>query len=992
MGGSAPFGDEFRRLRIAAGLSQDRLADVAGVTAKTIRSLENADGSRPRASTLGRLFDGLELEDDKRLAMMALLDQQQGSSGSSTAEPPTSTDGAGATTEDGQQGQSNQPGTADKQNQPGRAAAASGAGELLLELRTGRGWTQRELANRAGVHHRTISDLERGTTSSAQPGTAFRIAQAAGLRGDELDRFVAVVTGSYVPGAETPTRPEHLYGRVEELAALLELIAGNRLVSVVGSGGVGKTTLARAAASVSEGSTAFVELADQPAGTPLAVALSEALGTDGSTIADLVAGLTGQTLVVIDNVEHLSATEATIDELLRDLPDTGFLLTSRRTVDAGTTAAEGSVATLRLDPLDPVAAVSLLRQRAAEAGCTEAWVLDDGPYDEICRRVDHLPLAIDLAAAWSSLLSPDELVERLKEPLALLDRRGDGDDRHDSVRSVVGWTLGLLSEQSTRLFAELSVHPTSFTLDLAERLHDDAGDVLEAVGELVDAGLVTVIGDQSPTRFRMLRVVREAGAELLDDRDRLAELQDRRDRWVLDLTAVTDGYLTGPEQESWLRRLDLEREHINQAFDHLVEIESPRAVDLTAGMWRYWHLRSLYARGRDRITLAVAIADAESAPEYGTAQYGRAVLGYLAGDVDHAVIDAKAALECYRQRSQEHGMGSVYSLLGMIDQYQGRLEESEAWYRSGLDQVSARGAPRAFATLQANLGSLFGQIGRLDEAITLVEEAIARFETLGDERGVADNAGNMALWELASGAPEQARATLNSVLAVFERLADPQGEADTRLGLAEAAMWLGELDVAETELTAADVIIEEIRDPWGLALAAAHRSMLMLLTGDTEGGLRLARRARIEADALPYEHAQLRAYVVEAVSRASQGRQLQAAEAALRGIDVAGDGNPVVTGSLAMLVAGLAGLAGGVDDDRPALLFGQASNLVLSVRPTPLLDRIDAVAPQPMAQLPASSKLDESVNGATGSADPAALGRLRDLTDAVARETLGAQI
>lgn len=919
MGGMRQFGDEMRRLRLAAGLSQDRLADQAGVTAKTIRSLENNDASRPRASTLGRLFDALGLDGEKRQMMLELLGGSGGSSAASTATEPLS----------------------DKATPPSEAPdrTDSELAALVRALRSANGWTQRELANRAGVHHRTISDLERGTTTSAQPGTAFRIAQAAGLRGDELDRFVAVATGTFTVSPTTPVGPEDLYGRVEELKKLLDLVAENRFVAIVGTGGVGKTSLALAAASAigsapGVGEPVVVELADQAAGTSLTTALSEALGTDGAGIADLVAGLGDRRLVVVDNVEHLVEVESTLTQLLESLPGTNFIGTSRSPIRL----PGEPEASLLLEPLEPLAAVTLLRQRAAEAGCTEAWVIDDGPYEEICEGIDHLPLAIELAAAWSPLLSPEDLLDRLRAPLTLLDRGGPG--RHGSVRSIVDWTLGLLSTSTVELFAELSVHPTSFTLDLAERLHDDDGRLLDGLRELVDAGLVSVIGHESTTRFRMLRVVREAGEALLEDDDRRAALADRRAEWALDLASANDAALTGSEQAQRLRRLDLEREHINLAFDHLIGAGSKASVDLVAGMWRYWHLRSLYVRGRDRITAAIALEEAESSGRFATAQYGRAVLGYLAGDVDRAFEDAKASLATNKTTGDQHGIGAVSSLLGMIDQYRSDIEASEHWYRSGLEMISPRSAPRAYATLQTNLGSLLGQLGRLDEAIELVEEANARFETLGDERGVADGAGNMALWELALGSPQAAKGTLQSVLAIFESLGDPQGEADTRLGLAEAALFLGDLTLAEVELEKASAIIEEVDDPWGLTLVAAHRSMVYLLRGQSEAALREARRARVEANSLPYEYAQLRAYLVEAVCRAEQASDSRAAAAASHGLGLS-QGNRTASALFGLLLSALAvrqatGSVGPVQKT----LMAESFAVLQSVAAAPIVDRI----------------------------------------------------
>ncbi len=896
MAAARTFGEELRRFRTLLGLSQEGLADLSGVSVRTIRSLERDDGRRRRAPTLGRLFEALELDESDRTALLERYEQHHvvaqdspaaGSGTLDVAEESVPTD-VGLSVEDAPE------------------SAIGEVGALVRDLRSRMGWTQRELAGHARVHYRTVSNLERGITSGAHPGTAFRLGQAGGLRGDELERFVESVTGTAVHGDAGAVRADDVFGRVEEFAALLELLGSNRLVTITGGGGIGKTTLARAALWASDGSSVSVELADQPARQPLLLALAEALSIDANTVGELARQLDSVELLLIDNVEHLVDVGAVITELLDELPGIRMILTSRWAVVDG----DERGALLSLDALDPAAAVSLLRQRAADAGCADSWAADDQPYGAICASLDHLPLAIELAAAWSVMMSPSELLERLEGSIALLDRRRGGGTRHDSVRAAIAWTVELLSSGAQRLFAELSLHPTSLTLDLIESVHGETDDVMEALGELVEVGLVEVMGAVSPSRFRMLRVVREAGADMLHDPERLDELRRRRSAWVVDLLSDVDGRLTGSEQTTWLRRLDLEREHITATFDDLIELGSLDALHLGAGMWRYWQLRSLYERGRERLSDLLSISGAPGSDLLWTVSYGRAVLGYLGGHIDEAIVDATNALDGYRHLDDQHGVGSVHSLLGMIEHHRGNDLESERWYRAGIAAISARSAPRAFATLQTNLSSLLAQRGELDEALDLIEEAIARFERLGDERGVADNTGNMALWELATGRPESARLRASSSLVVFERMGDPQGQADSFLALAEAALFLDEFDEARAHVERAAAITEEIADPWNIPMIAAYRSLLALGGGDGEVARREARRACVDADDLPYPHAQVRAHAADALARIEHGRLRQARDAVKTALGHA-QGHVVVSGMMVALAGGLVRRAGG---------------------------------------------------------------------------------
>lgn len=871
-------------MRTLRGLSQEALEERSGVSVRTIRSLEADDAARRRASTLGKLFEALELDETERADMHALY-------ASDGVDPAV---GAGISPDDPAPDRSDRSPDVDRSDQARQVAA------LVRGVRQRMGWTQRQLAAEAKVHYRTISNLERGATVSAHPATAFRLGQAAGLRDDELEHFLAALTGNDAPDLDESPVPEDIFGRVEELSNVSTLLDTNRLVTIVGGGGVGKTTLAKTALATRSVATAVVELADQPIGQSLARAMSEVLALDSEAPDELAAAIGGAAVVLIDNVEHLTAVDATIEALLEAAPLTSFVVTSRWT---SRVASERGVV-VALSPLDAAAAVTLLRERVGEFDALASWSADDEPLESICRAVDCLPLAIELVAAWSHLVSPTELLARLDAPLELLDRRSETDGRHDSARAAVGWTVELLSSDARKLFGELSIHPTSMTLQLIEHTHADISDPLGCMGELVDAGLVDVLSSVSPTRFRMLRVVREVGADLVDD-DRMAELRRRRADWAIGLVDGTDARLTGSEQSTWLARLDLEREHLAAALEDLITDASPAALELAVGMWRYWQQRSMYERGRDRLSAALGVAlgvgDVDDVIG-ASGHYGRSVLAYLGGHVDEALDDAAIALQRYRTAGDQHGAGSVHSLLGMIEQHRDRLDESERWYREGLASTAPRRAPRAYATLQANLSSLLAQRGEMDEAIELVEAAIARFETLGDARGAADNSGNMALWELAAGQPAVARSRARASQQVYDRLGDPQGQADTHLAMAEAAIYLDEFDMARTHLRSATELVDGIGDPWNRPMIAALGSWLDLLAGDTEAARSGAVRACVDADDLPYPHAQVRAHAAAALSRVEQGQDRLAAVA----IDAAlthAVGHRVITAMMAALAS-----------------------------------------------------------------------------------------
>ncbi len=867
------FGVWLRQRRTSAGLSQDQLAEASWLSVRTIRYLENDRTERPRATTLRRLFDALEVPPDDRLSLVQGYDAR----GNTDTAP------------------------SDAQTLVGSTEVASGK-ELAVALkllRASSGLSQRALAKRAGLHPRTISDLERGLRLTMRPSTATQIADAVALAGDEREHFIHLASHGPSPMPPIPSA-ERLPGRSNEIAELQTRLKHHQLVLIVGPGGVGKTTLALTVAPTIDRGFRLIELADQAPGKSLDAAIADSLTIDQATVPELAKSLHAASLIVVDNVEHLAAVGPTLDALAEALPDVTLLVTSRVPIRTN----QADQANLAIEPLEAITALKLLQRLALEAGGGTAWS-QSGPYGEICDKIDRLPLAIELAAAWAPLFSPTELLQRLDHPLTLLKRPGSVHHRHDSIRTVVDWTLRLLPISTRRLFVELTTHPAAFSLEMVEHIHTDNDDVLRAMHDLVNAGLITVMETQTPARLKMPRVVREVGLEIAANELDATALNQRRAEWVVDLASPAETELRGKNQSIWLQRLDLEREHINLAIQHLVASGSVQAVELTGALWSYWHLRGLYNQGTEGMTAALSVPQANTAPRYGRCLRGRAVLHYLAGRVDPAIADAEAALPILVANEDHDALGFVYSLLGMIDMYRGRLGASERWYRTGLTSGAAETSERTYAALQGNLGELLGHQGRFDEAIDLLDEATARFEREGDERSAADCATMIAGWNLARGAPHTARETLEATLPVLAQLSDSQLEADARLKLAEAALLLDDLGTADEELTTVTLILTEVEDPWGLALLGAHRAMLHFLRGETTFAHRAANRSLLDAKALNYDQATCRAALVSALCKLEASDPTRASRAVADGLRAVG-GNPILLAALCLTASAVA--------------------------------------------------------------------------------------
>src|SRR4051794_10658982 len=344
--------------------------------------------------------------------------------------------------------------------------------------------------------------------------------------------YCAVIDGegaaAFPPPATLTVRPTNLpaddrllIGREADLAELVAAFAaGERLVTVSGMGGTGKTRLAMAAGAalldLHPGGVWWVPLAGAAgAGAPLSgLAAALRLSDDGSrAMREALAARIGDrpTLAVMDNVEHLPQAGPELAEILAAAPALRVLATSRLPLRV---AAERVFA---LQPLATAAAAELLGRLATRA--RPGLVLDDAIAAELCERLDQLPLAIELAAARLAVLTPRQLLDRLASPLTLLKGGGrDVPDRQRSLRATIEWTLGLLEDESRELFRRLGVFAGAVELEDMEAVCGDDGlDVLDGVAALVDAGLLRRIEDGSGTvRFRLPEALRQVAVELLD--------------------------------------------------------------------------------------------------------------------------------------------------------------------------------------------------------------------------------------------------------------------------------------------------------------------------------------------------------------------------------------------------------------------------------------------------------------------------------------------
>lgn len=560
----------------------------------------------------------------------------------------------------------------------------TGFGERLRALREARSLTQEELAERAGLTVKAVGALERGERKRPYPHTVRSLADALGL--DEADRTALVGsvparTSAAPPPSGLPAPSGPLVGRVAALAELSGLLTAGGLVTLVGPGGVGKTTLALAAARSVPGAV-FVDLA--PVTDPEAVlpAIGRALAAPetATTAAGLAPYLDARRLLlVLDNLEQVLDCAAEVAALVGLCPELTVLATSRAALRV---RAERVVP---VPPLDAGSARALLVDRVRAAGAPE---LDPATVDELCRRLDGVPLALELAASAARLLGPSALLARLG---ALPDTGPlDLPERHRTMTAALDWSLDLLEPGPRALLGRLAVVPGSFPLELAE-----PADELYL---LLDHSLVTRVADVAGTaRFRLLEPVREH----VGRGDGEAALAS----YVVASGAALAEDLRGAGLVAALDLLEADHASLVLVLGH-----ADVPTELAGDVWPY-----LALRGHAREVLALYDALPPTAP----ALVGRAGLRYVLGDVVGVRADAEAALALGESAEARVLAGSGALFTGDLDGARAHL-------------AAVAGAPWPVAHGLIASGQVALLADDLAEAERLFTEALARARALGN--------------------------------------------------------------------------------------------------------------------------------------------------------------------------------------------------------------------------------------------------------------------
>ncbi len=700
-----------------------------------------------------------------------------------------------------------------------RIATAGHGGQVLLSEPT-HALTRRDLPN--GV---TVRDLgPHRLKDLAAPEHLFELV-IAGLPAS----FPPLVT---LDDRRTniPIQLTSFVGRDREMAELRDLAAHHRLMTVIGAGGTGKTRLAlQVAGELSErhpDGVWLVELAPVTSPDLVAQEVARTLGVQdepGRTIEETLLDFLRlkRLLLVLDNCEHVIGTVAgLVTTLFRSAPSLAVLATSREALGiSGETVYQ--LPSMGIPP--PVShddhevnddwftaaagseAVRLFVDRASAV--EPSFVLtpaNAAPIADICRRLDGIPLAIELAAARVTLLSVQDIDARLGDRFRLLTGGSrTALPRQQTLQALIDWSWDLLEEIDRQLLRRLSVFVGGATLDAATAVTGGSElETLEGIGRLVDRSLV--IADRgNPTRYRLLETIRQYGRDRLLAAGEVAEMRDAHLRFYLDLAERADVELRGAEMVTWLKRLDDDAENVRTALEWALEADQEFALRLALAMAIYWRTHSML-EGFERLRQVVGLIGATEEPSPHTpsslqirALAAAATLAWLSGNAAIGLPWAERAVALAADVDDDVARYEALNTLAMTMLFTGQSAHVVELTSEALRLAEAAGDWFIIAFMESGLAQWDAESGeteRAEQRVRLAAEAANRAGNPSLKAFVALSQGRIAGF---SGRLADARDAFNRAIADYSRTGDAHLELVARSDLAHALRMGGELDEAE---------------------------------------------------------------------------------------------------------------------------------------------------------------------------------------------------
>jgi len=609
------------------------------------------------------------------------------------------------------------------------------------------------------------------------------------------ERFPPLKT---ISNTNLPRPTSSFVGREREVEEIRSLLSDRvRLLTLTGPGGSGKTRLAIEAAAelvpVFKAGVFWIGLSALRDPALVTETIAQTIGAkDG--LAEHIADR--ELLLLLDNLEQVVDAAPEIASLIEACPKLRLLSTSRELM-----RVRGEVEY----PVAPLA-----DRDAVELFCSRARADPDATVEQLCRALDNLPLALELAAARASVLSPRQILERLSKRLDMLKGGRDAIPRQQTLRATIEWSYDLLDDDERRLFARLAVFRGGCTLEAAEEVAEADLDTLQS---LVDKSLVRRRDD----RYLMLETIREYAAERLQRTGDGEELRRRHADHFLRLAEEAEPHLRGSPKE-WADRLDGEHDNIRSALDSLeASGDHELALRLAGAMAPFWYLRNHVVEGRRRLESALMREQQQPTAARAKGLIGAATMAFGEADLESARPHAQEALALYQELGDRWGIAYSAMVLGNAFgetqvaadavRAQQLLEESvDAFREVGDEELELRAA--------YNLAIVSGDLGERDRERAILEDNLGRARALGLERDQSMSLGALAGFARRDGRIEEAVSMLAQCIRIERDLGDLAWTANNLGRLAEALALAGKAATAARVLACAQGLHEQVGLRW----------------------------------------------------------------------------------------------------------------------------------------------------------------------------------
>lgn len=640
-----------------------------------------------------------------------------------------------------------------------------------------------------------------------------------------------------------PVQLTSFIGREREITQIKQILNASRLITLTGAGGSGKSRLALqvAAERLNDFTNGvwIVELASlsDPSLVPQAVAsVLNAITHPGREIlATLIDSLQRKhLLLILDNCEHLLEACANFaDSVLRRCSQLRILATSRealgidgeRTFQTPTMSLPPPTDLPSIEGLQKYEAIRLFVDRAGWVQRDFRITADNATaVAHVCRHLDGIPLAIELAAARVNVLSPREIAARLDDRFRLLVGGSRNTlPRHQTLQATMDWSYSLLSIQEQVLFRRLSIFTGGFALEAAEAICSgadmNADEVLILLAQLANKSLVAVEMPEMGTRYRMLETVRQYGRDKLLKSGEGSKVQRRHYDWYLALAEKAESQLAGPEQASWLERLEIEHDNLRTALDwSMKEPNAENGLRLAASLGTFWHRRNYWREGREWLEKAITMsAGTRSFARVKSLRFAGMFAFYL-GDNRSVEPLLEESLTLAKGLGDKQAIAESLLASGIIAGEKGDVARGTALLEESLDIFKEVGNKPRIASVLANLG-VGKHFRRQNGAVEMIEESLALAREIGHIAVMAQSLGYLGRAMRQRGEYQRSRELLEESSALFKRLGDKGHVAFALLHLGHTLWHQGNVAQAATLFKDSQATFEEIEDREGIATA-----------------------------------------------------------------------------------------------------------------------------------------------------------------------------